>query len=251
MKIVIIGAGNIAHFFAKRLILSHHQIVQIYSRTRVHGEELAAHTGAQLIDNLSELTLDADVYILAIKDDAVQEIGAQIKLEDKIVIHCAGAVPLSAIQNTSKHTAVIWSLYSIRKDDLPQTAEVPLVVESSNDATLQIVLSLAKDISPLVLQTNFNQRQLLHLNAVLVNNFTNHLFSVAENICKNNQLPFDFLHPIIFQTVEQIKNSSPSKSQTGPAIRHDVATIKKHLSLLADQPLKQKMYQAITASIQE
>ena len=250
MRIVFIGSGNIAQFFATRLFKKGHEIVQVYSRTRAHANILAQTTNAVVTDKLSEIVDTADVYILAIKDDALADVASQLQFEDKTVIHCAGAVALDVLQQTSANNAVIWSLYSVNKNSLPKSDSIPLIVEGSNEQAVAIALLLANDISDTVLQTDFKQRQMLHLNAVLANNFTNHLLAIAQKICEDNQLPFEILHPIIKQTLEQTANILPSESQTGPAIRNDEETIQKHLALLEHKPEWQKIYADISASIQ-
>ena len=251
MRIVFIGSGNIAHFFAPVLSQQGHDIVQVYSRTLEHAASLAALTGSACTDNLAEIDGTADVYILAIKDDALAEVAAQLNFSGKTVIHCAGAVALDVLEQVSENRAVIWSLYSVRKNNLPEEGNVPLIVEGNNEHALDIAYHLANDISGRVLKTDFQQRQMLHLNAVFANNFTNHLLTIAQKICEEYQLPFGILHPIIRQTLEQTEKILPAESQTGPAIRHDDATIAKHLQLLAPYPDWQEVYARISKSIQE
>ena len=251
MRIVFIGSGNIAQFFGGRLHKKGHDIVQVYSRDLGHAQVLATATNASVTDNLSEIVTDADVYILAIKDGALKEIADRLHFPDKVVIHCAGAVGLEVLQPTSAHNAVIWSLYSVSKNSLPKSNSVPLVVESSSERAMEAALSLANDISDKVLQTDFRQRQMLHLNAVFANNFTNHLLAIAQKICEEHQLPFEILHPIIRQTLEQTANILPAESQTGPAIRNDQETLEKHMRLLEPHPEWQKIYADISYSIQQ
>lgn len=251
MRIVFIGSGNIAHFFIPRLQRKGHEIVQLYSQTPEHGHALAALCAIEEVtDRPEEITRDAEVYVLAIKDDALALVARQLNFEGKVVIHCAGAVPLDVIANISGERAVIWTLYSIKKDNLPKDNAVPLIVEANTPRSLEVALALAHDMSDVVLQTDFTQRQMLHLNAVFVNNFTNHLLTIAQKISEENQLPFDILHPIIQQTLDQIKRVMPAESQTGPAIRHDEATLQKHLALLAPHPDWQRIYADISHSIQ-
>lgn len=252
MRIVFIGSGNIAHFFIPRLQRKGHDIVQVYSPTLAHGQSLASLCSiAQVTDKLTEIVTDAEVYVLAIKDDALSLVAKQLNFEGKVVIHCAGAVSLDAIANISTQRAVIWALYSIKKTNLPQDSKVPLIVEANGTTALEVATALAYDISDVVLQTDFVQRQMLHLNAVFVNNFTNHLLTIAQKIGEEYQLPFDVLHPIISQTLEQIKSTMPAEMQTGPAIRHDSETIKKHLALLTNHPEWQQVYADISKSIQQ
>jgi predicted short-subunit dehydrogenase-like oxidoreductase (DUF2520 family) len=249
MQIVIIGAGNIAHFFASRLLSKGHQIVQIYSRTKAHGTSLAELTGAEVTDSLQDIDTGADAYILAVKDDALPEVTAQLRLHNKVLIHCAGAVPLSVLDTKTVHTAVIWALYSIQKYNLPRE-EVPLIVESGSDIAREVALNIARDISLLVVEADYAQRQALHLNAVLVNNFSNHLMAVAQAICKSNDVSFEILQPIIRQTANQVVGTEHAAIQTGPAIRKDVSTMQHHLALMHSHPEWQRMYEAISASIQ-
>lgn len=251
MRIVFIGSGNIAHFFAPVLSRKGHDIVQVYSRTHAHASALAALTGSAATDKLADIVTDADVYILAIKDDALAEVSAQLKFPGKTVIHCAGAVSLDVLEQVSENRAVIWSLYSVHKNNLPQSSTVPLIVEGNNDQALETAYSIAGAISESVLKTDYEQRQLLHLNAVFANNFTNHLLTIAQKICEANKLPFEILHPIIRQTLEQTEIIRPAESQTGPAIRHDEATMVKHLQLLSPYPEWQEIYARISKSIQE
>lgn len=252
MRIVFIGSGNIAHFFIPRLQRKGHEIVQIYSPTPEHGEALASLCGiTQVTDKLNEIVDDAEVYILAIKDDALALVAKQLHFDGKVVIHCAGAVSLDVIANISAQRAVIWTLYSIKKNNLPQDNNVPLIVEANSQQALNIALELAHDISERVLETDFLQRQMLHLNAVFVNNFTNHLFTIAQKIGEEHHLPFDVLRPIMNQTLEQTRTVMPAESQTGPAIRNDQDTIEKHLSLLEAHPHWQKIYSDISTSIQQ
>lgn len=251
MRIVFIGSGNIAHFFATRLQRKGHDLVQVYSRDTGHAEALATLCGVSSVTTeLAAIDHNADAYILAIKDDALPEVARQLHFDGKVVIHCAGALPLDAIAGTSGDLAVIWSLYSIKKANLPQGDEVPLIVEGNTGKARETALTLARDISGTVLETDYAQRQMLHLNAVFVNNFTNHLLAIAQKISETHQLPFEILQPIIRQTLEQTARILPAESQTGPAVRHDQATISRHLALLEAHPEWQQVYAGITASIQ-
>lgn len=252
MRIVFIGSGNIAHFFATRLKSRGHDIVQVYSRDTGHAEALAALCDIPTVTtDLAAIDRDADVYILAIKDDALAEVAQQLSFPGKVVLHCAGAVSLDTIAPVSEHLAVIWALYSIRKNNLPGSSRIPLIVEANTGKARELALALAGDISETVLETDLLQRRMLHLNAVFVNNFTNHLLTIAQKLGEEYQLPFAILQPIIQQTLEQTQKVLPSESQTGPAVRHDEDTIRRHLSLLSGHPAWQQIYADISASIRQ
>ena len=252
MRIVIIGSGNIAHFFVPRLQSGGHEIIQIYSRELDHAALLAnAGNITSYTNQLDKIDLSADAYILAVKDGALEYLNQTLVLKDKLVIHCAGAVSLDAISDISDNVGVICALYSINKKNLPESNNIPLIVEANTDEGLHNTMLLAKAISENVLKADASQRQMLHLNAVIVNNFTNHLLTIAQKLSEENKLPFEILQPIIEQTFIQSKYILPSESQTGPAIRKDEVTIQKHISLLNQHKEWQQIYRDISVSIQE
>ena len=75
------------------------------------------------------------------------------------------------------------------------------------------------------------------------------LYRLSEEVCQKEGIPFDILQPLILETAQKIKHTSPYLAQTGPAIRGDFETIKKHLMLLKDDEEKKEIYQLLTASI--
>lgn len=123
-------------------------------------------------------------------------------------------------------------------------------IKSKNSKDLIILKRLAKLIGSKYFDLNSSQREQLHLAAVLVNNFTNHLFVEANLICKKNNLPFDLLLPLIKETVQKVEKLSPNEAQTGPASRNDSETISKQIKLIPNNRLK-KIYKALTSAIQE
>lgn len=251
MRLVFIGSGNMASYFAPGLQAAGHDVVQIYSRKLLHAQFLAEKTGSLATDKLNELIPDADAYILAIKDDALEEVAAQLHFPGKVAIHCAGALPLDVLQPVSEHRAVIWSLYSVKANNLPKSDQVPLIVEGATPEAVKIAEQLAYSLSANVLLTDFTQRKVLHLNAVFANNFTNHLLTIAQRMCEEHELPFSILHPIIRQTIDQVGHINPSDSQTGPAIREDKSTLAEHLKLLEGHPEWQQIYKDISDSIKQ
>ena len=110
-------------------------------------------------------------------------------------------------------------------------------------------MEIAQAITDVLFEARYEQRKWLHLSAVISNNFTNHLLVICEQICKENNLPFNILMPIIEQTFERIKTASPGSLQSGPAVRNDLPTIQSQIRLLSGHPEWQKIYEHITNSI--
>lgn len=248
MDIVIIGAGNVAHCFGHLLKLHGHQILQVISRSKEHAAELAEMLHARATDDLLDINMEADVYLLAVSDTAIPQLNDQLRLGKRMVAHTAGAVPLEAISKISTHTGVLFPLQSIRKE-LKTYPPIPIMLEASNDEVLRRLQSLAQSIASRIAISNSQQRLQLHLTAVLCNNFTNHLIVRAKAYCEKEGLDFTLLQPIIHETFERLEKYPPESVQTGPALRGDEPTMALHRSLLEDQEYLQLMYQVMSDSI--
>lgn len=250
MNIVLLGAGNIAHYFAQQLsAASGINVIQLYNRTADHGKPLSNAWNIPLVTEIAGIDRNADAFIFCVKDSAIAELAATLPLGERLAVHCAGSQSLDILEACSRNTAVIWPVYSINKNSLPQHREVPLMVEGNNERALQHALYLAEQLSNLVTPVSYQQRQYMHLNAVIANNFTNHLYAICAKISAEQHLPFDSLLPIIRQTVAQLGQYDPASVQTGPAIRNDQPTLQKHLALLGEHPEWAAVYESISASI--
>ena len=191
----------------------------------------------------------ADVYIIAVSDNAIDDITADLKLPGKIVAHTAASVPKEILKSVSEHYGVFYPLQSLRKEttSLP---DIPLFIDGSDEITIKTLEKLAHSISgEKVEQASNDQRIKLHVAAVFVNNFTNYLYVLAEEYCRKEGLEFKLLQPIIQETASRVEKNSPKDVQTGPAYRHDEETIKKHLAMLEEYPELKNVYAFLSDNI--
>ena len=94
------------------------------------------------------------------------------------------------------------------------------------------------------------QRKHLHIAAVFVNNFSNHLFALAQDYCEKHQIDYQLLMPLIHETISKIDTILPKQAQTGPARRNDHEIIEKHLQLLQDEDVYlYNIYKLLNGSI--
>lgn len=161
----------------------------------------------------------------------------------------AGTLSLDIIKKAAKDHAVLWPVYSILRNNTRSDREIPIAWDASGDRAKKYVLEMAHAITDNLFEAKDEQRKWLHLSAVITNNFINHLLAINEKICADNKLPASALQPLIKQTFDRLKQSSPFTTQTGPAMRNDDATIEQHEKLLESQPHLLKVYEAMTDSI--
>ena len=250
MNIVMIGSGNVASVLGRKFIAAGHRIVQIVSRNAAAATKLAYEWDTESSNYFSVVNKNADVYIISVSDNALPGIVHDLKLPGKVVAHTAGSVPMEVLKNVTHHYGVFYPLQSIRKE-ITRLPEIPIFFEGSDDIAISALKKLAESISfeqPVF--AGSEDRMKLHIAAVVVNNFTNHLYALAEQYCKKEGIDFRQLLPLIEETVQRLKTNSSADTLTGPAIRHDQPTIQKHLELLKDHPQLQNIYQLLTESIQ-
>ncbi len=249
MDIVIIGSGNVATVLGRKFKAAGHTIVQVISRNAKRATELAYEWDTESSNYFSVANKNADVYIIAVSDDAIENVIGDLKLPGKVVAHTAASVSKDILKNVSEHYGVFYPLQSLRKE-MNHLPDVPLFVEGNDEKANTLLTKLAESISPEhVVKATGGEREKIHVAAVVVNNFTNHLYALAEDYCKKEGLNFKELIPLIEETVNRLKINSPSETQTGPALRNDTETINKHLVLLEKYPRLKKVYEALTESI--
>jgi len=250
-KIAILGSGNVASFMAKTLRKANNTITQVYSRDFKNASALAEKINADPIDNLAHIRdeADMDVYIIAVADDAIAEVASQLKTEGKIVLHTSGATSKEILSGISENYGVLYPYQSLRKGDLIDVSTMCMFFDGSNEATTLMIEELAFEITNYAIQVNDEERLQYHLAAVFANNFSNHLFALAEKMLQDQGLDFENLKPIILQTAQNAMIQSPAKNQTGPAIRGDEKTMTKHLEILQDKDDLKKIYTDLSNSI--
>lgn len=250
MDIVIIGSGNVAAVLGRKLKSAGHNILQVYSRNASAASSLAYEWDTESTNYKSLLNPQADVYIIAVPDDAIDEVTENLRLPGKIVAHTAASVPMDILKNVSPHYGVFYPLQSLRKE-MSYLPDIPVFFEGSDDKAKKKLGELARTVGgEKVTEAGDEARLKLHVAAVVVSNFTNHLYALAADYCQKEGLDFGQLLPLIDETASRIKDIQPCNSQTGPAIRHDSETIHKHLELLKDHPRLKNLYILLTESIQ-
>lgn len=250
MNIVLLGSGNVAAVLGRKFKAAGHTILQIYSRNSAAASELAYELDAESTNYKSTILKTADVYIVAVKDDAIEQVTEEIYLPGKVVAHTAASVPKEVLSRVTSHYGVFYPLQSLRKE-MTRLPDVPVFFDGSDEHTKTVLASLARSIAPVqALEAGDEDRQKLHVAAVVVSNFTNHLYTLAEEYCRKEGLDFKQLLPLIEETALRMRTVSPKEAQTGPAVRHDSETIRKHLELLHEHPQLKNIYLVLTESLQ-
>ena len=248
MKVTIIGSGNVATVLGKKIKQSGNEVVQVWSRKEENAIELANILSASYTNKLLEINSEADIYIVAVSDSYILRVASKLSINNKIVVHNAGSVSKEILKGVSNNYGVLYPLQTLRKE-MVHIPQVPILVDGNSKEVIETLSEFSAQLSENVSVANDDERLKLHISAVITSNFTNYLFSLAEQYCKHEKLDFKILFPLIDETCHRIKENSPSEVQTGPASRRDIETINRHLEYLLKYPQMQGLYKILSSSI--
>jgi predicted short-subunit dehydrogenase-like oxidoreductase (DUF2520 family) len=252
LKIAIVGAGNVASFFAKKFAAAGFTIVSIHSKNLAHAESLASEVQAIASNTLSNMGSDFDYLLFAVSDDALKACVAEVPASNNFCwLHTSGAMSKEIFAEKTNRYGVFYPLQTFTKSVTLSQSIFPVLIESSSEEVQQSLEKLAAQIQLPFQYADSEQRKNIHLAAVFACNFTNHLYQIASEILTEQHLPFELLLPLIQETVAKLNHLSPAAAQTGPAIRNDQAVISAHMALIKTHPQWAQIYQLLSAEIQK
>lgn len=251
--IVFIGAGNLAVNLAKALYHKGFRIEQVYSRTEESAHALAEVVEAGYTTDLQEVSKEAQLYIVSLKDAAFVNLLPQIAegKQKALLVHTAGSIPMSIWEEYAERYGVFYPMQTFSKQREVNFQEVPFFIEAKNAEDAELLKAIAATLSEKVYEATSEQRKSLHLAAVFACNFTNHMYDLAAELLEKYNLPFDVMLPLIDETARKVHELVPHAAQTGPAVRYDENVINNHLAMLADTPALQEIYKLMSKSIHE
>jgi predicted short-subunit dehydrogenase-like oxidoreductase (DUF2520 family) len=229
MRVVLIGRGRLATNLLPVLQQAGHEVSSINSRT---------------LENLPE---EADVFIIAVKDSALQEVISRATKgrEQQLFVHTAGSMPMSLFEGYTNRFGVFYPMQTFSKERLVSFADIPVFIEGDN----AVLRPLAESITHSVYELSSADRKYLHLSAVFACNFVNHCYALSAELLEKHGIPFSVMLPLIDETALKVHQLHPLEAQTGPAVRYDENVIRMQSSMLADSPLLQEIYNLLSVSI--
>jgi predicted short-subunit dehydrogenase-like oxidoreductase (DUF2520 family) len=250
IRVAIYGSGNLGHAFAQAIIhtkgLKLHSII---ARNEISGNNLAQKFKTPYFTSLPENDAP-DFLILCVPDASIASICKALpSLPHTIVCHCSGATDVNILSENLKYYGVIYPVQSFNIFNDVDFSTIPILIEANNPHVLIKIKKLSELLSNHVIEVSSSSRIMYHIAAVYANNFVNHLWAMSKELCEKENLDFEILRPLIESTFQKIRNESPTRTQTGPAVRKDWVTIHNHYDLLEKHPKHLEIYKLLTESI--
>lgn len=249
MKVVIIGAGNLATHLSFALKAAGHQIVQIFSRSVNPASELAEKLNVSYVTDHTTINQQADIYFYAVSDDSLPSLLSLDIAPDAIHVHTAGSVSMDVFNNKKKHFGVFYPLQTFSRNKMVDFKKIPVFIEGSDKRVEAVLELLANQMAEKSYKADSTQRLKLHVAAVFASNFVNHLYNISSDLVQAAGFSFEVLKPLIVETADKINYLSPSDAQTGPAKRNDMGVINNHLEQLVESSDLRFLYQTLTKMI--
>lgn len=246
LKVTVIGSGNVAQHLIKVFLQTKEvSLVQAFAR---QPKSLLHLLPKEKITKDYNALHEADVYIISVTDNVINEVSSLLPFKNKLVVHTSGTSSIDVLDGKNRK-GVFYPLQTFSKSKEVDFSSIPLCLEAENEEDYKTLELLAKAISNKVYNISSEQRKSLHVAAVFVSNFVNHMYVIGSEICETNNVPFEVLQPLIQEVANKITALSPKEAQTGPALRNDTKTIEKHIEFLKDSNY-QDIYKLLTQSIQ-
>ena len=252
MKIFVVGAGNVAYHMVRAIWKSDHSLEGLFSRNESDARSATRGEKVDVYSEMKDIPSSADIYIICVNDDAIADVVndlPQAIKDSKIIVHTSGSVALDVLKS-AKNQGVLYPVQTFTKGRKMNYDDIPYCINANSDETEDALVELANSVGGTTTIMSDDDRQKVHVSAVMINNFVNHLIHKSESILESNDIPLDILQPLLRKTIAKQAKIGSYDAQTGPAIRNDKSTIATHIDLLTD-PLDKDIYQAITNSIIE
>lgn len=248
MKIVLIGAGNLATRLSLEMHRAGMRIGQVYSHTRQSAETLAKQLGCGWTVTIEEVQPDADLYVFSLKDAVLPDVLSQLKPNAGLWVHTAGSVPMDVFKGYNTRYGVLYPLQTFSKKREVNFNMIPFFIEAGTVEDLAVLRRIGRALSENVQPLSSEKRKIVHLSAVFACNFTNHMYALAAKLLEEHAIPFETLLPLIDETAAKVHAMSPQEAQTGPAMRYDENVIHNHIDMLSSPDMK-ALYESISKSI--
>ena len=261
-SISIVGPGNLGSALALELARIGYPIRHIVSRsaTNPHAKALARRVKATLI-TLGERPLDADIVWLTVPDDAIAEVARRLAASQswrgEIVLHPSGARSsdeLSALKKKGARVASAHPMMTFVRGRRPQWRGVPFDIEGDEVAVKAAhEIAAALGASPYVLEKR--HKTLYHAFGSFASPLVIALMSAMEQVAESAGVPPGeakrMVRPLLMRTLDNYFKKDAARAFSGPLVRGDVQTVRKHLEELKRAPQAREVYLALAkAAIQ-
>jgi predicted short-subunit dehydrogenase-like oxidoreductase (DUF2520 family) len=257
-KVVIVGAGNFATALAVSLRRSGYEIEAVISRSRAaslkKARSLAEEVGARTFIAIPR-TLTAELVWFCVPDSQIgrtaRAFAEKIEWKGRIALHSSGVLAsdeLAALRSRGAAVASVHPLMTFVRDSRPPLAGVPFAVEG-DAAALRLAARLIKDLCGHSYSIRRQDKAAYHAWATFASPLFTALLAMTERVAASAGVKGAEARrrmiPILLQTLANYASLGAAGAFSGPIVRGDVDTVKRHLQVLGRTPEAREVYLAL------
>ena len=238
-----IGAGAVGGSLAVCLSRAGYRVAAVASRTFASAQQFAGRIdGCQAYRTAQEAADAARLVVISTADDAIQRVAAGLTWRPgQVVVHCSGATSLDVFRHPVSQGAVAGAIHPLQAFSSVENgvASIPgTTFGIEGDAEVGAALAdLACAIGGRPVFLNAEDKVLYHLSGVMMGNLLTCLAASAAQLweqCGYSRAEgVEALVPMMRGVVNNLKRSGVPGAVTGPYVRGDLGTIRKHVEALA------------------
>jgi predicted short-subunit dehydrogenase-like oxidoreductase (DUF2520 family) len=256
--IAIIGAGNLATALAPSLRQAGYAITQIISRKNPASSErarqLAKKVGASAIA-LEQARITADLIWFCVPDGAIASVASALKnssdWKGKTVFHSSGALPSDELADLKQRGAMVASLHPMMtfvRGSKPSLAGVPFAVEGDAGA-VRVARSIVHNLGAVTFAIQKKDKAAYHAWGTFASPLLTALLAATEQVAAaagvRGKAARQRALPILLQTIANYVSLGAPGAFSGPIVRGDIETVKRHLEVLRKLPVERDVYVAL------
>jgi predicted short-subunit dehydrogenase-like oxidoreductase (DUF2520 family) len=258
--IIIVGAGNLGSAMARALHAAGYRIMEIVHRggkSSRRARLLAREVGASAA-TVKDARLNADLIWICAGDSGIGAAAAELaKLGNwagKVAFHSSGALSsgeLKPLKNRSAAVASIHPMMTFIRQARPELAGVTFAMEGDARA-IRLARQIARDLGGRVVMIEARHKPMYHAFGAFTSPLVIATLAAAERVARKAGITEAAARaaivPILLQTIRNYLAHGPANAFSGPLVRGDVATVRRHLEVLRSVPEARAAYLALARS---
>ena len=261
--IAIVGAGNLGTALAIALREAGYRIESVVARARgnslTRARQLAKQTGSRAV--LSAEEVKARVLWLCVPDDEIARVAlllaGRLPAKRKIVFHSSGALGSETLEPVRRKGAAVASVHPLMtfvKGSRPSLVGVSFAIEG-DPVAVRAARGIVRDLGGESYAISQKEKNAYHAWGTFASPLLTALLATAEQVAGlagvTRKAARGRMLPILLQTVKNYGAVGAAAGFSGPIVRGDVETVRRHLEVLRTAPVPRQVYMALVRAALE
>ena len=258
--VAIVGPGNLGAALARSLQLAGYAIEAVIGRSRggslTKARRLAKQVGARAASDLS--SVEGDLVWFCVPDAAIaaaaESAAGQIEWKGRVALHSSGALgsdELEALRRRGAAVASVHPLMTFVRGSRPSLRGVPFALEG-DAAAVRVARRVVQDLGGRAYTIRNKDKAAYHAWGTFASPLFTALLATTEAVATlsgvSRKAARERMIPILLQTLANYASFGAAGGFSGPIVRGDADTVKRHLQVLRASREARDVYLALAGA---